>query len=245
MKKISDYGLDITNIDVTKLPTTLDRVGLLVINTYEGTYNSLGDGPMNDGVNMSLMLNQRYGYQVYYLVNTRKTPFIQKLRHFLRYVTNELVIYYTGHGTYVPDKNGDEDDGYDEAMVFIDGNIIDDDLFKTILDYKVETSKCVLISDCCHSGTIWDIQSGLHYCNKLPNNVMSISAATDKQTAKQCYIEKLEQGIFTYNMNNIVKLDPNITPLQLKERLKNILKRYGQTVVIATTSEDMLNNSLF
>lgn len=39
-----------------------------------------------------------------------------------------LFIANSTHGTYVYDKNGDEDDGYDEAICFHDGNLVDDDL---------------------------------------------------------------------------------------------------------------------
>ena len=244
-KEIIKIGLNVTNEPVSELPRKLERVGFIVINTYVGTYNSLGDGPMNDGYTMAKMLYKTYGYQIYYIMDTKKASFLEKLRYFLQTVENELVVYYVGHGTYVKDKNGDESDGYDEAMVFSDGNLIDDILIKTVIDYKNENSKCILVSDCCHSGTIWDIQSGLHFAKQLPSNIMSISAATDKQTSKQTYIESMEQGIFTYNINKVLKNEPNLTPLQLKEKLTSVLKPYKQTITIATTSEEMLNNPIF
>ena len=244
-KEINNISLNITNTPVSKLPRKLERVGFIVINTYEGTCNSLGDGPRNDGYTMAKLLYKTYGYQVYYIIDTKKEQFLEKLRYFLQTVENELVVYYVGHGTSVKDKNGDESDGYDEAMIFSDGNLIDDILIKTVIEHKNETNKCILVSDCCHSGTIWDIQSGLHFADRLPDNIMSISAASDKQTSKQTYIENIEQGIFTYNMKKVLENEPNLTPLQLKERLKKILRVYQQTVTIASTSEDMLNNPIF
>lgn len=39
-----------------------------------------------------------------------------------------LFVVNSTHGTYTYDKNGDEADGYDEAICFVDGNLIDDDL---------------------------------------------------------------------------------------------------------------------
>ena len=155
------------------------------------------------------------------------------------------MIYYVGHSTYVKDKNGDESDGHDEAMVFSDGNVIDDTLIKTVIEYKNGTSKAGLVSVCCHSGSIWDIQSGLYFTSRLPANIMSISAGTDKQTSKHVYINNIEQGIFTYNMSKILKDEPNRTPLQLKIRLAKPIRLYEQTMVIAMTSEDMLRNPIF
>lgn len=244
-KEIIKIGFNITNEPISKLPKKLDRVGFIIINTYQGSFNSLGDGPMNDGYTMADMLYKSYGYQIYYIVDTNKTSFLERLKYFLQTVENELVIYYVGHGTYVNDKNGDESDGYDEAMVFSDGNLIDDMLIKTVIEYKNENNKTVLVSDCCHSGSIWDIQSGLHFAKRLPSKIISISAATDKQTSKQTYIENREQGIFTYNMSKVLKNEPNLTPLQLKEKLTQSLKPYRQTITIATTSEEMLSKSLF
>lgn len=39
-----------------------------------------------------------------------------------------LFVQYSGHGTYTPDRNGDEADGQDEAMYVYDGMILDDEL---------------------------------------------------------------------------------------------------------------------
>ena len=67
-----------------------------------------------------------------------------------------IVFQYAGHGTHVPDLNGDEDDGEDESLCPVDfatGNLyIDDDVaaaFARIPDGVNMT--CFM--DCCHSGT--------------------------------------------------------------------------------------------
>ena len=39
-----------------------------------------------------------------------------------------LFVQYSGHGTYTPDRNGDEADNQDEAMYVYDGMILDDEL---------------------------------------------------------------------------------------------------------------------
>lgn len=243
-RQIKNVGLDITNISASKLPTKLDKVGFVIINTYEGTRISLGDGPMNDGYNMAKCL-KRFGYQIYYILNQKKRFFMEKLAHFLKVTEGTLAVYYVGHGTSVVDLDGDEDDGYDEAMVFVDGNVVDDDLIESIIKNKNQKSKCVLLSDCCHSGSIWDIQSGNYGTRVLPPNIMSISAATDKQTSKQTVVGRLEQGIFTYNLNKILKNDPKLSAKQIKTSLAAVLRKYGQTVTIATTTESMLTEPAF
>ena len=68
-----------------------------------------------------------------------------------------VFVSFSGHGGRVVDTSGDEDDGYDESIIPVDfrenGQIIDDD----ILEFFVKRMKggvfCVVVMDCCHSGT--------------------------------------------------------------------------------------------
>jgi metacaspase-1 len=50
---------------------------------------------------------------------------------------DSIFLHYSGHGTKVPDQNGDEEDGYDEALVPSDyasaGVILDDELYEIIV----------------------------------------------------------------------------------------------------------------
>jgi hypothetical protein len=68
-----------------------------------------------------------------------------------------VVIQYSGHGSYVPDEDGDEPDGTDECICPYDinskGPITDDDLFD-LYSTKKQGVKLVVISDSCHSGTV-------------------------------------------------------------------------------------------
>jgi len=66
------------------------------------------------------------------------------------------VFHYAGHGHFVPDKNGDEPDGKDEALVPYDhknGYLIDDKL-KELYSRFPAKSNLTLIMDCCHSGSV-------------------------------------------------------------------------------------------
>jgi hypothetical protein len=68
-----------------------------------------------------------------------------------------LVFQYSGHGTQVPDTDGDEDDGADEALVpvdFQDGAFLIDDDLRGIFDQLPVGVNLTCFIDCCHSGTI-------------------------------------------------------------------------------------------
>ena len=68
-----------------------------------------------------------------------------------------VVITYSGHGTWVPDKSGDEPDGRDEGLCPYDigtaGPLLDEDL-RALIDGRASGVKLILIADSCHSGSV-------------------------------------------------------------------------------------------
>lgn len=70
---------------------------------------------------------------------------------------DSLVIAYAGHGASLPDHDGDEVDGEDEAICphdFAVGHFVIDDDLATIFRGIAEGAHVTLFTDCCHSGTI-------------------------------------------------------------------------------------------
>ena len=67
-----------------------------------------------------------------------------------------LVFQFAGHGTQVPDLDGDEDDGKDEALCPVDvyeGRfVIDDDIWDVLGSIPQGVNLTVFL-DCCHSGS--------------------------------------------------------------------------------------------
>jgi len=75
-----------------------------------------------------------------------------------------LFLSYSGHGTQVPDRTGEEADGMDEAIVPTDyestGRVItDDELYAYLVKPLPEGVLLTCIFDCCHAGTILDLDS--------------------------------------------------------------------------------------
>jgi hypothetical protein len=67
------------------------------------------------------------------------------------------VITYSGHGSWVPDVDGDEPDGQDEVPYPWDvnqGNVLTDDYLYSIFKEIPEGAKVIFISDSCHSGSV-------------------------------------------------------------------------------------------
>jgi hypothetical protein len=63
------------------------------------------------------------------------------------------VLTYSGHGTQVTDRSGDESDPYDEAIYLYDGTVVDDEL-RVILNGIHPQATLVIISDSCFSGSV-------------------------------------------------------------------------------------------
>ena len=242
VKKLQTSGTDLSK---GPLPTILKKAVLAIVNDYSGQtkWPVLGAGPNNDAFHI-LKIGAQFGYSNYFLRNGKSSRFLQVLDHFLKETSGHLIVFYVGHGTNVRDLNGDEDDGYDEAMVFDDGFVIDDVLRQHLVNFKNTDSILTLITDACHSGSIWDLQSQVKGVS-LPPNVLSMSAASDKQTAKQTYVESLDQGMFTHFMKKAIKTKPSSNPLELRQVMKPQLQKYCQTVTIATTSRELLDKPLF
>jgi metacaspase-1 len=129
------------------------------INDYPGTGADLG-GCVNDAHDWTAALAAR-GYTVTKMVDAEATKAamveaITALVGASRY-GDRAVITYSGHGTWVPDRDGDEPDGRDEALVCHDwqerGLLTDDELLD-LFARKNFGVRLVMISDSCHSGTV-------------------------------------------------------------------------------------------
>ena len=59
---------------------------------------------------------------------------------------------YSGHGTRVPDKSGEEADGFDEAWVLYDGIWLDDQVADLLAEIPAGVDFAI-VNDSCHSGT--------------------------------------------------------------------------------------------
>jgi len=87
----------------------------------------------------------------------------------------------------VPDFDGDEKNGFDQAFVTPDPSgrltesavLIDDEFARALDTFVPEGVRILCINDCCHSGTICDIDSFLY-----SHDIYSISASQDEEEAE-------------------------------------------------------------
>jgi len=96
-----------------------------------------------------------------------------------------FVFFFAGHGDRAKDQNGDEQDGFDEELCFVepDGSynpMKDDDISQILLNDFKEGTRILFITDCCHSGTVCDL--GHEEFQARP--IVHMAAVTDAQLAQ-------------------------------------------------------------
>jgi hypothetical protein len=129
------------------------------INDYPGTNSDLS-GCVNDANDWAGELKSR-GYDTAVLLDKKATrkAIVAALNDLLSGAKagDTLVFTFSGHGSWLPDDNGDEPDGRDEMLCPYDIDkeqyLMDDDLAE-VFDQKHEDARLYFISDSCHSGTV-------------------------------------------------------------------------------------------
>lgn len=158
----------------------------LVPDTHEGGtkravmigINYVGDSPgelsgcWNDVLNMKKYIMDVHGFEEDNIVilmddGEHTEPNAENIIAAYKQVVSDaeagdaIFLHYSGHGTKIKDDNGDEADGYDEALVPRDfqtsGMIRDDDLYEMLIKALPDGVHMVSLMDCCHSGSILDL----------------------------------------------------------------------------------------
>lgn len=124
---------------------------------YPGTSAALR-GCVNDANDWADALRARR-YDVAVVLEPTKQELIANLLGIIERASygSRIVFTYSGHGTWVPDADGDEPDGRDEALVCSDyrqGGILLDDELLSIFGMRKYGVRAVILSDSCHSGSV-------------------------------------------------------------------------------------------
>jgi len=139
------------------------RAVLIGINRYRMPGADLR-GCVSDVQNMQRMLTQQFGFSAGDIValtdfDATKKAIETSVRKLIAggRKGDVLLVHFSGHGSNVPDDDGDEADGRDEILCPADLDwkdpLRDDWLRKTFDTLKAGVSLTV-VTDCCHSGTI-------------------------------------------------------------------------------------------
>lgn len=129
------------------------------INDYPGTGQDLS-GCVNDANDWKAVLEGR-GFTVSQLLDQEatKAAILEAIGKLVSEAASKdlLVVTYSGHGSFVPDEDGDEPDGADEVLCPWDielGRPITDDELAGLYSDRRRGVRIVMVSDSCNSGSV-------------------------------------------------------------------------------------------
>ena len=144
-----------------------DRALVVGVEKYADSRVPETPGCVLDATQTAKFLETKYGFAgaaIKVLTNEQATAanIEKEFRHWLVEGTqpgDRVFFLYAGHGSQLPDDNGDEEDGLDETIAPYDVNPesgsgeIRDDVFDEMIA-QLSGRRAVLVFDSCHSGTI-------------------------------------------------------------------------------------------
>ena len=183
---------------VAEEPTSPTRHALLIGCTE---YSQLGPdytlhGPNNDVGLIDRLLRERFQVQDRDIVRlTASQPaalrptranIVRELDRLAERIHsgNHVVLLLAGHGSRLPDIDGDEDDGFDEVFLpedtprgaKIDDVIADDAIARHLNQWRQKGAHVLFLADTCHSGTMsrgWDVADRTRGIRHVPAEVLS------------------------------------------------------------------------
>jgi hypothetical protein len=230
------------NSPKTRVPPTVARSALLLVNSPTGYRLNLGTTPVNDAVAFGELLKES-GFDVYFLVRPQAAATLKVLDALFSNTTTQFVLFYSGHGHGVLEEL-DEVFNPEQAFVFTDGVIREDEFVQHLVQHKNPTKEIILIADACIAGTIWDLQSENAKDKQLPPGVVAISTVGDPLAIKPV-AERQKNGVFTNTLVQLVKGSPEITLNELAAKMKPVIRGIGRNFVIGTTSPSLLKQPIF
>ena len=141
-----------------------NKAVLCGINNYQAITDLRGC--INDVNNIFDLLTQVYSFepaQIHQLIDEQVTK--AAIQYEYNWLLNEaqagdrLIFHFSGHGSYVPDDNGDETDGVDEITCLYDMDFYNpesfmrDDEWQAMIQRIPQDVNLTFILDNCHSGT--------------------------------------------------------------------------------------------
>lgn len=220
-----------------------NKKALVIGINYVGTPSRL-NGCINDAKSIEAYLKENNFTNIKLLtdetsIKPTKANILNEIKNLLQNSNknDSLFIFYSGHGSYTLDRNGDEADGYDELIVPLDFNYIKDDDLKAVINTygKTDTNLTVLF-DCCNSGTALDLKyqilEKVNYDDitenernsETPCNTVFISGCLDEQVSLETVVNNKVQGLMTWSFLETVRNEKNITWRNLVKKMREKLK---------------------
>jgi len=251
---------------------------LIGINYYKNPSNQL-NGCINDVMEIAILLaGLQYKKENMIIMTDDKTgPFEPTKINILAQIKalvskvksgDTVFVHYSGHGSQVADKDGDEKKnlntpGMDDCICPCDfdkysgsnGFITDDILKEKLVNQIPVGAKLRAFFDCCHSGSILDLEFIWKKDNeyikdgapdKKSNDIIMISGCQDNQTSADAWNEKKRQAGGALTMALTQSITPTITWKDLVTTSHKYMTKNGYTQYpLLSVSNKSLGDKIF
>lgn len=171
-----------------------------------------------------------------------------------------LFFYFSGHGSYTYDRNGDETDRRDEMIISSDLQGVIDDEIKSVISTNLKSDVTLVgLFDSCHSGTMFDLKFNYLDSNNYDQfsendkvsecngNVIMISGCMDSQTSAESLIDNKAQGAMTWSFIESINKTPNCSWRELLKSMRDLLtiNSFTQIPQLSTDSFYDIDSKLF
>lgn len=179
--------------------------------------------------------------------------------HYYAHNNSSIVFTYSGHGSQVEDRDGDEIDKIDETMYLLDGNLTDDEIHSNLISKVPKNSRLWVVSDSCHSCSVGDLNYGIERFNENTLNVtinntkicngevILLSGCRDNQSSADAYINGKYQGALTASINHVLTQKSYKNLIEFYDQIIKFMKdnNYDQRPVLSFGGSIRLHSSFF
>jgi hypothetical protein len=211
---------------------------------------------------MEKLLKTKYGYTSTTIITddtvTKPTSrnIISLFTDFLRTAMfgQTLFVMFSGHGTYIRDRNNDEQSKNDQMLIGCDLVGVLDDTIKTIINkYLPVGVTLIFMADSCFSGSVLDLR--YQYMDTLNNrsinvnnkqtqtrgNVILISGSQDNQTSADTVVNDTPNGALSIAVMGALNNTNRPTWSNFITTVRKSLKDNGFSQVAQLSSGKPLN----
>jgi hypothetical protein len=141
---------------------------------YPGFKTPLANAENDAEAMAQIARKQGFTVEIFKTNNARKRAVLDRIQDVASKLeaSDVFMLSFAGHGSVVPDDNGDEPSGYDQTWCLFDAQLVDDELYNALSRFKTGV-RIILFSDSCHSGSIIRVAVG--------KTKTDIFRATDKE----------------------------------------------------------------
>lgn len=252
-------GINLDRITREQIPdVVLGRCLLLFFCPLEGFPSTLtlGDAPANDAVAVATVFADR-GYTIFYFCDPTPSEYYAWLDWTLDNVRNEIVVYFSGHGTQVVNRVGKFGDSLSELLVFYDesakkktgkiraaqgltsGTISEDLVHNLILSKNYPETRIILINDSSHNESLFaydvPVPSNPPLARgQIPTNVVCVDASVDDRIANQVQVSGKLSSLFTYHLTQLLTTQPKASFQDLYAYMDQNLAEYQDISLIVS-----------